>query len=55
MPIERALAGIDGLMLTGGNDIAPARYGEASHDTVVACDNDVRDAGKGASNIRCTP
>jgi hypothetical protein len=31
------------------------RIAAASHDTVVACDNDVRDAGKGASNIRCTP
>ena len=31
------------------------RIAADSHDTVVACDNDVRDAGKGASNIRCTP
>jgi putative glutamine amidotransferase len=35
MPIEQALAGIDGLMLTGGGDVAPPRYGEAAHPTVV--------------------
>jgi len=35
MPIEEALAGIDGLMLTGGDDVAPSRYGEQAHPTVV--------------------
>jgi putative glutamine amidotransferase len=30
-----ALDGIDGLLLTGGDDVAPARYGEAPHATVV--------------------
>jgi len=35
MPIEQALAGIDGLMLTGGDDVAPARYGETPHPSVV--------------------
>jgi putative glutamine amidotransferase len=35
MPIEQALAGIDGLMLTGGEDVAPSRYGEQAHPTVV--------------------
>ncbi len=35
MPIEHALAGIDGLMMTGGDDIAPSRYGAAAHSTVV--------------------
>jgi putative glutamine amidotransferase len=34
MPIEQALAGIDGLMLTGGGDVAPSRYGETPHPTV---------------------
>ena len=34
MPVEQALAGIDGLLLTGGADVAPARYGEAAHPTV---------------------
>jgi putative glutamine amidotransferase len=34
-PIEQALAGLDGLMLTGGGDIAPFRYGEAAHPTIV--------------------
>jgi len=34
MPIEQALAGIDGLMLTGGGDVAPLRYGEEAHATI---------------------
>ena len=33
LSIEQALAGIDGLMLTGGGDVAPSRYGEAAHAT----------------------
>jgi putative glutamine amidotransferase len=33
--IEEALAGIDGLLLTGGEDIGPALYGEAAHPAVV--------------------
>jgi putative glutamine amidotransferase len=33
--IEQALAGIDGLMLTGGDDVAPSRYGEVAHETVT--------------------
>jgi putative glutamine amidotransferase len=33
--VERALAGIDGLMLTGGDDVAPTRYGEEAHATVT--------------------
>src|SRR5581483_7397919 len=32
MPVAQAL---DGLMLTGGDDVAPSRYGEAAHPTVV--------------------
>ena len=35
MAVEQALAGIGGLMLTGGDDVAPSRYGEAAHATVV--------------------
>src|SRR4051812_42034786 len=35
MPIERALTGVDGLLLTGGDDVAPTRYGEAPHAAVV--------------------
>jgi len=34
MAVEEALAGIDGLMLTGGGDVAPSRYGEVAHATV---------------------
>jgi len=35
MSVEDALAGIDGLMLTGGDDVEPSRYGETPHETVV--------------------
>jgi putative glutamine amidotransferase len=35
MAIDAALTGIGGLMLTGGDDVAPSRYGEAAHATVV--------------------
>ena len=35
MSVADALAGIDGLMLTGGDDVAPERYGETPHSTVV--------------------
>jgi putative glutamine amidotransferase len=35
MTIEAALDGVDALMLTGGDDVAPSRYGDAAHPTVV--------------------
>jgi putative glutamine amidotransferase len=35
MSVKEALGGIDGLILTGGDDVSPARYGEAPHSTVV--------------------
>jgi putative glutamine amidotransferase len=35
MVLEQALAGAGGLMLTGGDDVAPARYGESTHPEVV--------------------
>ena len=35
MTVDDALAGIDGLMLTGGDDVAPERYGEPAHAAVV--------------------
>jgi putative glutamine amidotransferase len=35
MSIAQALAGIEGVMLTGGDDVAPARYGEAPLPSVV--------------------
>ncbi len=38
MTARDALAGVDGLLLTGGDDVAPTRYGEASHPAVVAAD-----------------
>jgi len=33
--VETALAGVDGLMLTGGDDVAPSLYSEAAHPSVV--------------------
>jgi putative glutamine amidotransferase len=35
MSVEDALEGLDGLMLTGGDDVAPSRYGESAHATIV--------------------
>jgi putative glutamine amidotransferase len=35
MVLEQTLAGAGGLMLTGGDDVAPARYGESTHPAVV--------------------
>jgi len=32
---RQTLAGVGGLMLTGGDDVAPARYGEPAHSTIV--------------------
>ena len=31
MTVDAALDGVDGLLLTGGDDVAPVRYGEAPH------------------------
>jgi putative glutamine amidotransferase len=38
MRVADALAGIDGLVLAGGEDVAPARYGEPPHPSVVDVD-----------------
>jgi putative glutamine amidotransferase len=35
MTIEAALEGAEGLLLTGGDDVAPTRYGEQAHPAVV--------------------
>ncbi len=35
MTIAEALDGIDGLLLTGGDDVAPGRYGEEVHPAVI--------------------
>jgi putative glutamine amidotransferase len=40
MSVDDALAGLDGLMLTGGDDVAPALYGEPSHAAVVAVETE---------------
>jgi len=33
-PVNDALQGVDGLLLTGGDDVAPVRYGETAHGSV---------------------
>jgi putative glutamine amidotransferase len=38
MAVEAALAGVGGLMLTGGGDVDPSRYGEAPHATFEAAE-----------------
>jgi len=43
MEVGAALAGVDGLLLTGGDDVAPARYGEPPHSTVVSDSEQGRD------------
>jgi len=35
MTAEQALSGVDGLLLTGGDDVAPSRYGEPAHAATV--------------------
>jgi putative glutamine amidotransferase len=35
LTVTAALEGVSGLLLTGGEDIAPSRYGEAPHPSVV--------------------
>ena len=35
MTAEQALDGVDGLMLTGGDDVEPSRYGEPPHAATV--------------------
>ena len=43
MPVTDALDGVDGLLLTGGGDVEPARYGESPHERLEDVDP-VRDA-----------
>jgi putative glutamine amidotransferase len=38
MPVTDALAGVDGLLLTGGGDVEPARYGESPHERLEDVD-----------------
>src|SRR4051794_5036686 len=43
MGVDGALDGVDGLLLAGGEDVGPARYGEAVHPSVTDVDPE-RDA-----------
>jgi putative glutamine amidotransferase len=45
-PTVSALEGVDGLLLTGGDDVAPALYGEAAHPAY-----DVSEPGRDAFEI----
>ena len=38
MSVADALAGVDGLLLTGGGDVEPAKYGEAPHEKLGEVD-----------------
>jgi putative glutamine amidotransferase len=38
MRVDQALEGLSGVVLSGGDDVAPARYGEPPHATVVEVD-----------------
>ena len=38
MPVEEALAGVGGLLLTGGGDVEPSRYGELPHEAIEDVD-----------------
>jgi putative glutamine amidotransferase len=38
MRADEALAGVDGLLLTGGDDVSPHRYGEPRHPAVIDAD-----------------
>lgn len=40
--LESAIGAVEGLVLTGGGDVSPARYGEAPHESVVGV-SDERD------------
>jgi gamma-glutamyl-gamma-aminobutyrate hydrolase PuuD len=46
MTVDAALEGLDGLLLTGGDDVAPSRYGEDAHATIVEAE-----AGRDAFEI----
>jgi putative glutamine amidotransferase len=58
MSVEEALAGVDGLMLTGGDDVEPSRYGETPHETIVAAEpgrDEFEMALVGAARARAMP
>jgi putative glutamine amidotransferase len=46
-PVEQVLTWCDGILLPGGIDVHPARYGEAPHPTVTEV-NEARDEYEGA-------
>jgi putative glutamine amidotransferase len=54
MTVEEALAGVDGLLLTGGEDVAPALYHEDPHPQLGEVDR-ARDAFEVALIARARP
>src|SRR5262245_64781041 len=38
MAVDAALVGVDGLLLTGGDDVAPTIYGEQAHESITAAE-----------------
>jgi putative glutamine amidotransferase len=58
MNVQDALAGLDGLLLTGGEDVSPATYGESPHPKLGAVDPQ-RDAFElaliGAARVKDLP
>ena len=39
MAPDAALKGLDGLLLTGGDDVTPSHYGEPAHDATIAAES----------------
>jgi len=51
MAVDAALAGVDGLLLTGGDDVAPTIYGEQAHESIKAAEPGRDDFEIGLVNV----